>query len=107
MSTDVQKKQGTNGSRRGFLKLAIAALNGLLALALAVPGLGYLLTPVFRKSGTIWVKLGPADRFQAPQPHKAVYKYIAQSGYTSKQKRAFVWVVASSEEGDPVRVLSA
>jgi Rieske Fe-S protein len=93
--------------RRGFLKLAIGLFNGLIALLLAVPGLGYLLTPIFRKGSTTWVNIGAVDEFASSTPQKAVFKYTSQASYTVKKKTGFVWVTANPETEDEVTVFSA
>jgi menaquinol-cytochrome c reductase iron-sulfur subunit len=92
-------------SRRGFLKIAIGFLNGLIAIMLAVPGLGFLLTPVFRKGSASWVKLGTVEKYAGDEPQKAVFKYTSTSGYTTAEKTGFVWVVA--EDAQNIAVLSA
>lgn len=84
-------------SRRGFLKALIVLFNALIAAALAVPGLGYLLTPVFRKGSGAWVSLGAQNKFQSPLPQKAVFQYISESGYTREEKEAFVWVLQNAQ----------
>ncbi|MFQ5641143.1 MAG: ubiquinol-cytochrome c reductase iron-sulfur subunit [bacterium] len=91
--------------RRGFLKIAIGFFNGLIALLLAVPGLGYLLTPVFRKGRSTWVEIGAVKNFDASTPQKAVFTYTSESGYTLKEKSRFVWVT-TNDLGE-VTVLSA
>ncbi len=94
-------------SRRGFLKAAIGLLNGLIALTLAVPGLGFLLTPVFRKGSSSWIKLGAADNFSSAEPQKATLKYVSEAGYTRAEKTGFVWVVPEAGGENPLTVLSA
>lgn len=96
-----------NLPRRGFLKIAIAVLNGLIALALAIPGLGYLLTPVFRKGEERWIDLGSIDEFKSMEPQKAIFSYITESGYIREERKGFVWVLADSGEEEHVMVLSA
>jgi len=106
MSQENKSALEDNLPRRGFLKIAIAGLNGLIALALAVPGLGYLLTPVFRKGSGAWIPLGPPERFHPGEPAKVTFKYISESGYTQTQRTGFVWVV-ENESGEGVTVFSA
>ena len=79
-------------SRRRFMSVAIVLMNAVFALLMAIPGLGYLLTPVFRKSSGAWVRLGPVGKFQSTTPEKAVFRYISESGYRREEKQAFVWV---------------
>ncbi|MFQ6113905.1 MAG: ubiquinol-cytochrome c reductase iron-sulfur subunit [bacterium] len=93
--------------RRGFLKIAIAVFNGLIALALAIPGLGYLLTPIFRKGAQTWVRLGSLGKFRSPEPQKALFSYSSQSDYTTREKKALVWVRVNPDDREDVSVLSA
>ncbi len=94
-------------SRRGFLKFAIGALNGLIGLALAVPGLGYLLTPILRRGSATWINLGAVEDFTSGQPQRADFKYISESGYTRREKSNFVWVVNDIDTSPQPLVLSA
>lgn len=90
-------------SRRGFLKWLIVLFNGLIAAVLAVPGLGYLLTPVFRKNTGTWVSLGATGKFQAAALQKADFTYVSESGYTRQEKQGFVWLKAGSNaQSEPV-----
>jgi len=92
--------------RRGFLKVGIGILNGFIALLLAVPGLGYLLTPVLSKDSETWIALGPLDKFKHVRPQKAGFKYVTASGYTQREKSSFVWVVHDAAEKNAVTVFS-
>ncbi len=96
-----------NIPRRGFLKFAIGMFNGLIALLLAVPGLGFLLTPVLRKRGETWVKLGSIEQFKSAVPQKAIFKYTSETDYTLAEKNGFVWIVADETQQERVSVLSA
>lgn len=94
-------------NRRGFLKVLIGALNGLIALALAIPGLGYILTPIFRQESGEWVRLGPLSNFAPGRMHKAVFTYVSASGYTRQERENFVWLQRSdSLGGDNIAVFS-
>ncbi len=78
--------------RRTFLKVLIMALNALITVALAVPGLGYILTPLFRKDEQTWVKVGRVEDSPQGSFTKAVFRYISASGYVREEKSAFVWM---------------
>ncbi|NIR50430.1 Rieske 2Fe-2S domain-containing protein [candidate division KSB1 bacterium] len=96
-----------NMPRRGFLKIAIAIFNALIALVLAIPGLGYLLTPVFRKGATPWIELGSVGDFKSTVPQKATFTYVSESGYTRKARKGFVWVRSNPDAEQGLTVLSA
>ncbi len=84
--------------RRNFFKHAIVVLNSLIALALAVPGLGFLLSPIFKNEEEIWIELGPQSRFRSEAPQKATFKYESTAGYTRKVRNSFVWILPDSSE---------
>ena len=52
-------------SRRAFLFKLAVGVNGLVGMALAVPIVGYLLGPVFKKAQGFdsWIHLGAVDSF--------------------------------------------
>lgn len=93
-------------SRRGFIKIAIALFNGLIALLLAIPGLGYLLTPVLRKTGEKWIPIGSRGKFTPGTPQKAEFTYITEADYTRQEKKAFVWVLLEQDNDDRLKVFS-
>ena len=105
MARSEAKLIDANIPRRGFLKFAIGLFNGLIVLLLAVPGLGFLLTPVLRKRVETWAKLGSIEQFRSGMPQKAIFKYISEADYILAEKNGFVWVVA--DEQGRVSVLSA
>lgn len=78
--------------RRTFLKGLVAALNSLVALALAIPGAAYLLTPVLRRQPGGWIEIGREQDFDKDAVTKTTYRYIDAAGYTREEKRAFAWV---------------
>ena len=62
--------------RQMFLKIAML-FNGVVGLLLAVPILGYILSPVIRgrKPGyESWISLGPADQFPSGQTRLTTYR---------------------------------
>lgn len=76
----------------------IAGLNGFIALVLAVPVLGYLLTPLIRKTGEgTWVDVGPAADFQNPEPQRADFRYTSEVGYKAETVSGFAYVVPGQD----------
>ena len=64
-------------SRRQFFMKVGIALNGLAALVLATPVVGYLLAPLLRGDGgryRQWIDLGELDEFPEGQTRLAKYK---------------------------------
>ncbi len=89
-------------SRREFMVGAIGLLNSLIAAFLAVPGVGYLLTPLLRKHPGDWIRIGPLNRFAPGAPRKALFTYRSASGYQVGEKSGFVWILRRREDSPPV-----
>jgi menaquinol-cytochrome c reductase iron-sulfur subunit len=89
--------------RRQILKALIAGINGLIAATLAVPVLGYLLTPLLRKTGAAgWIALGPVADFRGPEPQRVEFRYTSQVGYTAESVHAFAYVIIPSAGEEPL-----
>ena len=75
-------------SRRGFLFRLGIVLNGLGALLVGVPIVGYLMGPRPRPGdGQSWIALGPASAFPAGETRLATYENpvrVAWDGVTAK-----------------------
>ena len=51
-------------TRRGFFELLSLGLGGLCGLMLAIPGVGFVLAPLFRKPPELWRGVGKLDQFK-------------------------------------------
>jgi menaquinol-cytochrome c reductase iron-sulfur subunit len=81
-------------TRRQALKALIVGIDSLIAAMLAVPVLGYLLTPLVRKTGAaVWVELGPAADFHRSEPRRVDFRYTSEVGYTAESVSGFAYVV--------------
>lgn len=90
-------------SRRQVLKSLIVGMNGIMTAALAVPVVGYLLTPVLRRTGaTHWVSLGSISDWRGPEPQRVEYRYTSQAGYTTESVAALAYVVRQGDDREPL-----
>lgn len=56
-------------SRRGFIYSFIGGIAGLVTVALGVPVIGYLLSPLFQKKVDVGlVQVGPVDKYPVNEP---------------------------------------
>ena len=85
---------GIDKSRRSFLFKVSLLLNGVVGTILAVPVLGYLLGPAFRKDGSYnsWVSLGPVDGFPEGQTRLADYLNPVRSPSDGETAKVACWV---------------
>jgi menaquinol-cytochrome c reductase iron-sulfur subunit len=77
MKTDETKTDQNEVSRRAMLVKLGLLLNGIVGVVLAVPIVGYLLSPVTRRRKDhyeSWLPLGGVDEFPAGQTRLATYR---------------------------------
>jgi menaquinol-cytochrome c reductase iron-sulfur subunit len=82
-------------TRRGFFAKIGLAFNGIVGLALAVPILRYLASPVTRerKPGyDSWLRLGPVDKFPAGETRLATYRNPMVNAWDGETADIACWV---------------
>jgi menaquinol-cytochrome c reductase iron-sulfur subunit len=92
--------------RQMFLKIAML-FNGAVGLLVAMPILGYILSPVIRgrKSGyESWISLGPADQFPAGQTRLAKYRNPVARAWDGETADIPCWV--RHMDGDTFQVFA-
>ena len=90
-------------SRRQFLHRLMIGMNAIIAVTLAIPAVGYLLTPLLRKVGAAeWVSLGLLPGFQHQEPKRVEFEYTSEVGYVAEQVRGFAYVVDQGGEQKPL-----
>ncbi len=78
---------GPEPSRRGFLFWIGAALNGIAALLIAIPVVGYLVAPWKQGGWQAWTDLGSTEKFPKGQTRLASYInpfHTPWDGYTAE-----------------------
>lgn len=94
-------------SRRRFLARVVAALNALVALVVATPAAGYLLSPLLRRRSSRWVAIGRASKFGAeiPQREEAIPGLPPDSSFAGSKLR-HEWAREHLMEPHPIRYQS-
>ena len=82
--------------RRDFLKLVIGAMSALVAAALAVPLIGTIIGPSFRKTGIEWTKVGDTSSLAVEEPINMKFPYKTEDAYIRETVTHSVWVVKHS-----------
>ncbi len=80
-------------SRRGFFIGAIFGLWGLIAAALGIPALTYLLFPPKARDEEEWVEAGDISRLQPGAPLEMVFRRNRRDGWRVISEKSIAWVV--------------
>lgn len=78
--------------RRTFFKACMAAIGGLIGLAMGVPLIGFAISPAFRKASKKWVDLGIVDLLKGSRYKKINYVFQAKDGWVEANKKRSVYL---------------
>ncbi len=92
------------GSRRTFFQWVTAAAAAVVAVGLAVPLLGSLVSPAFMRRRQEWVDIGPIDALSAGRPTQLDHVTTVRDGWLEAKSEKAVWAVKQSQ-GD-IKVFS-
>lgn len=84
-------------SRRTFLGYIIGAIGAFIGTVVAIPIVGFTVSPALRKREAAWVKAGRVKDFQANQPRLAEFSLFTKDGWVEQPVKRSVWVVRRGE----------
>ncbi len=84
-------------SRRGFLEKLCLALAGVCTAILAVPVVGFVVAPLFRKSPRKWVTVGKTSEFEVGKTVNVTITDPSSLPWAGISARSGVWLRRESE----------
>lgn len=84
---------GPAGTRRRFFQWAITASAGFIGIGLAVPLIGYLISPAFKRRAQSWVDVAATDDLATGVPKQLEYVATVQDGYLETKTQKALWAV--------------
>jgi menaquinol-cytochrome c reductase iron-sulfur subunit len=85
------------GTRRRFFQWVTRAAAGFIGLSLAVPLVGYVISPAFKRRAQSWVDVAALDELFAGKPKQVDYVATVQDGYLETQTQKAVWAVKQAD----------
>ncbi|HEY5626381.1 MAG TPA: ubiquinol-cytochrome c reductase iron-sulfur subunit [Nitrospira sp.] len=85
------------GSRRRFFRWVTTAAAGLIAMGLAIPLLGYVISPALKRRERPWVDVGSIDDVPIGEPKQLDHVTTIQDGYLESRSQKAVWAVKRSD----------
>lgn len=99
MSSQQLKAEGEAGehstlaSRRSLFQWITAGIAGLIGAGLAIPLLGYVVSPAMRRHEEQWVDVGPSAEIEVDKPKQLDHVTSIRDGYLNRQSHKAIWVV--------------
>ena len=90
-----RKTDGEGMGRRSFLGWLAAGLGGVIALVLGSTGLGYFVSPAFKKDEEDWVDVGAAKEIRPGSPVKVDFVARKRDAWAVTEKRSSAWVATA------------
>ena len=82
-----------SGTRRTFFQWATAAAATLIGLGLAIPLVGYVIGPAFKRREQVWVDVGETGALAAGEPTQLDYMTTVRDGWMESKAHKAVWAV--------------
>lgn len=92
-SNDIPGSQASVGTRRTFFQWVTRAAAGLIGLSLAVPLVGYVISPALKRREQPWTEVGGLDDLTPGAPKQLDYVVTAQDGYLETTMHKAIWAV--------------
>jgi menaquinol-cytochrome c reductase iron-sulfur subunit len=80
-------------TRRRFFEWAITASASLIGVSLAVPLVGYLISPALKRRAQSWVDVASASELPAGIPTQLEYVATVHEGYLETKSQKAVWAI--------------
>ena len=92
------------GTRRTFFRWVTTMAAGMIGVGLAVPLIGYVISPALKRREQPWVEVGKTDDLPVGVPRQLDYVQTIQDGWMASRTHKAVWAVKQADGG--VTVLS-
>jgi menaquinol-cytochrome c reductase iron-sulfur subunit len=91
-AVDREVMRPTGPTRRAFLFTLGLVLDGIVAVLVGIPVIGYLLGPVRSRAAQAWIPLGPIDRFPEGETRLATYENPFRVPWDGPTAKVACWV---------------
>jgi menaquinol-cytochrome c reductase iron-sulfur subunit len=81
------------GTRRRFFQWITRAAAGFIGLGLAVPLIGYVVSPALKRRMQSWVEVGTVDELSVGEPTQLEYVATIHDGYVETTTHKAIWAV--------------
>lgn len=91
-------------NRRDFMKITIAGIGGVIAAAIGIPAIAYIVGPALKEKTADWIKLGAVNKVELNTPTLFKTTVQTQTGWVSSEEEFSGYVM--TENGQDFIVMS-
>lgn len=84
-------------TRRKFLDYIVKASGAFVATVVAIPVIGYIISPAFTKKEAAWIQVGTTSDFPVGQPKLVQFTAFKKDGWFEETVKRSVWVINKGE----------
>ncbi len=92
----MDKPEDKQLGRRNFMKVAIAAIGGLIGTAIGLPAIPYIMGPALQKESDDWIQLGSISKVELNIPTLFKKTIETQTGWISTEEEISVYVLTTN-----------
>lgn len=85
------------GTRRSFFVKTTLFISSLIGFSLAVPFIGYIVSPALRPRKNAWVPVATIEELPVDEPKSLDYTMAVKDGWQEKQATKAVWAVKQTD----------
>ena len=104
MNPSEDKGEGKEINRRDFMKITIAGIGGVIAAAIGIPAIAYIVGPALKEKAADWIKLGAVNKVELNTPTLFKTTIQTQTGWVSSEEEFSGYVM--TENGQDFIVMS-
>lgn len=86
------------GTRRTFFTTVTKVISGIIGLSLAVPLVGYFISPALKRQEKTWRSVGKVSELPVGEPKSLNYTVMTTDGWMKTETVKAVWALRQSED---------
>ena len=92
----MSESQDEKVTRRDFMKVAIVGMGGVIAAAVGLPAIAYVVGPASKQDTNTWIRLGAISKVEMNNPTLFKASVDTQTGWINTQEEVSAYVLTEN-----------